>query len=646
MDTENHNGAGAAEAGIPTASALGFRRSRRRSAALTPRQAAYEWIALAMVAAGAIVGPWLFGGVRIWSTGSLLVLTFLGGVLFGLRPLLFRTVARPVFPAAIPIFALFATYVFAGVSFADARYDALLDAIRVAGLIVAFWVWADLTGGHHGRWRLVVSALLICASMMSLYALIQDHRGSRMVLNLVRPPNYEMRASGAFMCPNHFASYIGMMLPLALALLVTRDAGYVTRIFSAYALVVIPPALYLTQSRSGWLGALFGLVVSAVLLAARHSWRRFWLAILLAPLAAAVLAGSVWSFSPMVRQRVANAFQGNDRIQVWQDTLTMIGASPVCGHGPGSFRWIYPQFQKRLTTFIDPEHAHNETLEAISDYGLAGFALLATGCAVALGTLLVRLRSANRGKDAALIAGTCGAGAAVFVHSCFDYNMHVFGDASAFVLIAGVATSGLFASGAITCREWCGRKVRVTAGLLVAALCLVLAFLMARAVASYLLARWGDDARMQMNRAAAQSYYETAIAIDPRNPQPYVGYGHLLRMSATWSFDAAAKKEDAAKAESLYRAALALNPHQLDVEVSLALLYNATGDSERALSALRLAVEKAPQHRDNLCRLGLQLKQMGRRAEALEIFQRAQRLGSTEMIELNLHDLLDASPQR
>ena len=638
--------AGVAGAETAPVSDLGFRRSRRRSAAMTPRQSVYEWIALAMVAAGAIVGPWLFGGVRTWSTGSLLVLTFSGGVLFGLRPLFFRTAAYPVFPAAIPIFILFAGYVFAGVSLADSRYDALLDAIRVAGLLVAFWVWADLTGGHHGRWRFVLSVLLICASLMSLYALIQDHRGSRMVLNLVRPPVYEMRASGAFMCPNHFASYIGMLLPVAVAILVTRDAGHVTRIFSAYALVVIPPALYLTQSRSGWLGALLGVVVTAVLLAARHSWRRFWMTMFLAPLAAAVLAGSVWSFSPMVRHRVANAFQGNERIQVWKDTLTMIGASPVRGHGPGSFRWVYPQFQQRLTAFIDPEHTHNETLEAISDYGFAGFALLATGCAVALGTLLARLRSATRGKDAALIAGTCGAGAAVFVHSCFDYNMHVFGDASVLVMIAGVTTSGLFASGAIVHREWCGRKVRVAAGLITAMLCLVLAFLMARGVGSYLLARWGDEARMQMNRSAAQSYYEKAIVIDPRNPQPYVGYGHLLRTSSSWSFDAAAKKEDAAKAESLYRTALALNPRQLDVEVSLALLYNATGDSGRALSALRVAVEKAPQHRDNLCRLGLQLKQMGRRAEALEIFQRAQRLGSTEMIGLNLRDLQDASPQR
>ncbi len=576
----------------------------------------------------------------MWSTGSLLALIFIAGIFFGLRPFFFRTAGHPLFPLALAPLLCFLTYEAVRIPFAASPYDASQDVCRCAGLALSFWIWADFTGGHHSRWRWLLSILLLSVTVMSLYALIQQQRGSNLVLMIPRPDVYGMRASGAFICPNHFASFIGMMIPLSLALLLCRDSGYVLRLFAGYALVVIPPALYLTQSRSGWMGTLIGLVVTSILLAARKRWRSFWIMSIIAPLAAAGIAISAWSFSPMVRARVEDALQGNNpRIQLWKDTAQLIKASPLLGYGPASFHLVYPRYWHELKMFTDPEHAHNEFLEAAADYGAVGTSLLAAGILVICGTLLLRLRAATRDKDAALIAGSLGALAAVLVHGLFDFNLHVFGVASAITMLLGIAISGLFSSGAIARREWCGTKLRRTAALVCALACLAPAVTITRAVASYLLTFRADVARIQLQYDVARTNYERAIAADPGNPEAYLGYGHLLRTQATLCFDPEQKKDELTGAEKMYRAAQARSPEKLEIAVSLALLYNVAGDRDRALETFRAVVARAPLHRDNVVRLGLQLRQMGRNAEALEAFRCAEKLGMTDAILINLRQL-------
>lgn len=577
--------------------------------------------------------------MRLWSTGSLVILTLIATILTALRPVLFRIEQRPFYPAALPVFAAFLLYAGIRIPFSAVPYEAILEVLRIGALVAGFWVVANLTEVHHGRWRWILGILLMSAAVMCLYALVQHFRESRMVLNLVRPEVYGLRASGAFMCPNHFASFIGIVLPLAFALLINRDAGHTMRIFSAYAMIVILPALFLTQSRSGWMGAIAGLITVWLVLAVRKSLRKFLLALVLAPICVSAIAIAAWTFSPMVRMRVEDALRGNPRIQLWKDTRAMIREAPGLGHGAGSYRWVYPRYWHQLREFTDPEHAHNETLELVAENGLLGTTLFSMGLAVAAGSLLLRIRSVRRNRDAALIAGTAGAGIAAFIHSCFDYNFHVYGVASALALLAGVTTSALFGSGAIPHSKRAGNVFRRSVAGFLAAAAVLGILLMARSLASYLLVRRADEARLTMQGNAAETLYERAEQLDPENFKAWLGHAHLLRMRMTWSFDAEARTRDFARAEMLYRTALRHNPLLLDAEVSLALLYSASGDDERALAMLRLVVDKAPLHRDNLTRLGLQLRRMGKLEEALLVFLRAEAMGSTELIQINLKGL-------
>lgn len=618
---------------------FGLRRTRRRTRRQSSRESGYDRIILTLVLLAPVLGAWLFGGIRVWSTGTLLIFTFAAGILFGLRPWLFRAADRPAFPAALPALGLFLAYCAATVPFAATPYDAAFETARFAGLLLVFWITADLAGGHHNRWRWLAAILLLTGSIMALYALIQHNRESNLVLNLPRPAVYGDRASGAFICPNHFASYIALLLPLALALLLCRDSGHVLLIICIYTLAVVPPALYLTQSRSGWLGALAGLAVTGLILAARRSWRAFCTVLFTAPLAIAALALAAWHCSPMARARIADALQGNPRLQIWQDTLAMIRDTPLTGHGPASYRWIYPKYWHEMKVFMDPEHAHNETLEALAEHGPLGFTLLAIAIAILLGHLILRLRRTTRDKDAALIAAALGAATTAFVHSCFDFNLRLHSVSAALLLLLALPVSALITSRTTPPREKLTARPRRLIAAATALFSLLLLLLTARHLASDLYLRLGETRRHNIEYDAAERAYQTALTIAPHNHAAHLSLAHLLRTRATWELDPTYKRTYIETSRHHYHQTLHHNPHSLDARVSLALLEKLTGNTPAAIQTLRDLVAFAPNHRDNQVRLALLLRETGQTNEARQIFLRAQTLGTTQLIELNLRAL-------
>lgn len=615
-------------------------------AAFTTGQRIYDGVILFLLAGSALVGPWLYGGSKWWSIGLLTGAVYTAAALYAARSLLFSGARSPLFPASVLAGGAYVAYLAFRIPFSVVPYEALLETLRIGGLLLSFWLWVNLSGRRHW-WKWLLGALMLSAVLMSLYALIQYNKGSRMVLFIERPSDYGMRASGAFLCPNHFASFIGMMIPLSIALLVTRDAGYPMRIVAGYALVVLSPALVLTGSRSGLLGVLFGSVIAIILRGARRGSRALLLSTFLAPLAALLVAGGLWLGSDQIRQRVNDAMEGNIRIPLWQDTLDMIGTAPLMGHGAGSFRWLYPEYWKHLTAYTDPENAHNEFLQGLAENGAVGTLLLVLAAGLAGWALLSRLRSTRREKTGALIVGAAGAGATVLLHAAFDYNLHLAGVAGAFVMILGIATSQLVRSDEMAQTARIPPRVRniLCAGL--SLLCLFAAFRTAMATGSELCNLHGDAALLIRNvPEEALVSYGHAAAMDPWNWRPDQGRADALRARSAWYLDPELKAQESAEAAACYDRTLSRNPKNLTALVGLALLRANMGDNEKALELFRQAVAKAPYHADNTALLAQQLKDMGRPAEALEAFRKARTLGAdTEFVRENIR-LLESSATR
>lgn len=608
---------------------------RRARSIQSPWESAHEWALLILVGLASWLGVWLFGGVRLWSVGPLTALVFLSTALCCLR-----AIGRPQYslraaPGLI-FFSLFLLYAGLMIPRAAVPYDAQLEVLKLASYVGAYWVWSQLAG-VHGRWRWLVAVFLLVVTMMAWYAIIQHAHGSRMVLTLERPDDYAMRASGAYFCPNHFANLLEMTVPFALAVALSPASGLPLRLLAGYSMLLALPPLYLTQSRSGWLGVLAGLSVTIALLGLRRSFRRFLLLAVLTPLVLAAVAGLVWAFSPMVQARVADALAGNVRIQLWQDTWSMIKEQPWFGWGPYSYRWVYPKFWHFMTVYVDPQFAHNDYLQLWAEYGLAGFALLFGACGVVIARLLAKLRFVEGDRDGYLIAGLMGTIAATSTHALFDYNFHIYGNVQALVMLTGLVTSLVLFSGhrAAPSRPGWGRLA--LGGVILMCLCML--GLTLRAVGSYLLVRKADAAREVFAMDRAQSHYEWALRIAPANWNAQLGLGQSWGAMAFWNRDAESRTGQIERATEHYQQVRKENPWDTDAQFGLSRLYNAQGQTDRALQVLQNLVDQAPHHCDFQVKLGLQLRQMGRDQESLAVFRKVRSLGPSETADLNISSL-------
>lgn len=618
-------------------------RGKRPAAAGSRALTALDALLMVLLLAAPLGGMIAFGAVRMWSFGPLMFLVFLaaGGVF--LRPLFFPDLRRVLVPPGGLVWLAFLLYGAARIPQAAVPYEARIEMLRAAGLLAAYWAWTDLAS-RAGRWRILLGTVVLAVSLLCWYAVIQHAHGSRMVLNLERPDIYGMRASSTYFCPNHFASLLEIMIPVSLVLLFTRSAGFPLRLLAGYGLLLFLPVMYLTQSRSGWLGTAAGLAVAACLLAYRKSRRLFLGLAVLIPVVLLFAGLLLWRFSPVVRERVAGAsLRSPDpavqaRFLMWKDSRALIGDKPWLGHGPGAFAWVYPRYKTHSAQFFF-NYAHNEYLHGLADYGVVGLALMAAVFAAAGGRLLSRLRAAGRDRDAALIAGLSGSVVAVLVHALFDFNLHIFANTQMLVLVAGVTAGGLYGSGELPerpARSATGRWLWGGAALVSFALALAVL----QAVSSYGLWLTGEGDRLAVRMPEALRRFERATRLDPGNWAPYLGIGLTRQAQAFWNLDPEEKKKGAAEARDAFQEVLARNPLSLEALFGLSKAYNMLGDPALALEQLEKARNLDRHHLFYAQHLGLQLSRMGRDAEALQVFEEAYRIhNNNEMLQLNIRRL-------
>ncbi len=314
---------------------------------------------------------------------------------------------------------------------------------------VAAWLTFVLTLGtitdRRRAWGLV-AALLLAPLLAALMGIGQ-------FLTASGPPSYLIlggrfaRAAATFVKPNPFAGYLNMAWPLALALAAyfgvaaVRRAGGHARL---WALVLggcagtLLLGLFASYSRGGWLGAMAGLLVLA-LLAGRRTAAAAGMAVVLF-----LLVGLLGAFSilpPVVVERLGaitnnlrvfdagkepvndENFAVVERMAHWQAAWRMWHAHPALGIGPGNFDLAYPDFFAGRWS-ISQGHAHNYYLHILAEAGPGGLALyLALIAAIFLQAL--RLRRIGRGTVWEAVAlGGCGIIFAVAGHNVFE-NLHV-----------------------------------------------------------------------------------------------------------------------------------------------------------------------------------------------------------------------------
>ncbi len=442
-------------------------------------------------------------------------------------------------------------------------YTARGELLQIALYGTVFFVTLNnLNRQHSANW--IAGALIAVATFAAMYAVSQFLTKSGHVWHFVRPASYAGRGSGTYICPNHLAGLLEIALPLALAYLLSGRLGHLARVLLGYSVLVMIAGLVSTESRGGWAAAALSLLVLlAVLLGQRGQRLPALIVLVLLTVAAVWIVSEVKTTS----ERVDKAFNpdklDDPRFKIWPAAVKIWQGNFWWGAGPGHFDHL---FQLHRDGFIQarPGRAHNDYLDTLADYGVAGAALVAAAFVlVFLGVFRVWKHIQREGEDfrsrqsnrTAFVLGGSVALLSLLLHSVVDFNFHIPANATAAVVImALLAAHFRFATDEHWVRTKLALRVTLTAlGLVVAAWLAHGAFL--RAQERTLLTQ--SDAAPTASAQLALLF--RAHVLEPANAETCFALGEVRRVTA-WEHPEN-YRELAAEAMEWFDRAATLNPY-------------------------------------------------------------------------------------
>jgi O-antigen ligase len=601
---------------------------------------------LGLLLAALIYGPLAFGAVRLIDTVFLQTLTAGALLLWTLR-LWLQGEPRLFWPPMCWTAVLFAGYAVARYAQADIEYVAREQLIRVLIYAALFLVIVNNLSESEST-QVIVVTLVLLGTVLSFYAGYQFLTGTDRVWGLQRPAEYGFRGSGSYMCPNHLAGFLEMVLPLALAYVLMSRAGHALKILLAYGALVTLGGIGFTLSRGGWVAAGLALVVFFVVLIRLRHYR---LPALGALLALVVAGGAFVANTQSSQRRFESLFASGKledvRFRYWGPAMRMWQENLWWGVGPGHFGHRFRAYRPEELQ-IRPMNVHNDYLNTLTDWGLAGglivlAALILLGVGVAQTWRRVRRPasdlSSRHSNRSAFVLGASVSLLALALHSWVDYNLHIPANAVLAVALMALLTGHWrFATDRFWWRLNLAGRITVTAVFLA-----VILYLGQQAVI-----RSREHAALA-RVAEAKPYTDTqmallpaAHAVEPKNFETTFHIGEGLRLR---SFHQIGDYETLARqALDWFKRGIELNPHEANNYLHAGMCLDWLEEFEPAGRYFEQGRARDPNGSDTLSLLGWHYAQLGDFGRAREILERAVRLrwdsGSFA------HDWLDLVNQR
>lgn len=425
------------------------------------------------------------GTVEAWSVAIFELVTLILLLLWMVKAIVDKRIEINFPKAAFPLGAFVLLAVIQGIAFTGSRTSALsmdVEATRGASIVIFFLLVSFLIASNFfntvQQLHSLANFLITFGLILAVFALIQ-HFTWEGRLFWFRP----MTAAGAglggpFVNRNHFAGYMEMLIPLAVALALCRAVRNEARALYAFAAALMGIAEVASLSRGGLVS-----LGTAMLFVAAVSTRmrqrlvrgsriedrgsrgrdvsaqapnfnrpspivyplssRIYPAVFVLLIVVAIGAGMYWvGIDNALAERLATDrydATATSRQVIWKDTLSMISAHPVLGVGVGAYQTVFPMYgHSEGSTIV--EFAHNDYLQTLADGGIVAGAL-------AIWFIIVIFRAFARGtksRDPVSSTLALGAGAGIFailVHSLFDFNLQLPSNALLFLVLAAIVVT-------------------------------------------------------------------------------------------------------------------------------------------------------------------------------------------------------------
>jgi O-antigen ligase len=583
---------------------------------------------LGLVLAILVFGPLALGAVR---PQEFLILQALGLGVLGLWILRLWTApsVRLLWTPVCWGVAAFVLYAVVRYRQADIEYVARQELIRI--LLYAGVFYAVLFQLHRQESIQIIGFVLVFLAMgIAAYAIYQFATDSMLVWHFQKPPDYAKRGTGTYICPNHLAGFLEMILPLGLAYTIVGRVKPLTRILVGYASLVILLGIGVSVSRGGWIATGIALSFFFTILIRYRSHRVAGLA----ALALLVIMGSVFVVkTQQSRKRFQELFVSgkleNIRFRLWRPAIELWRENPWWGAGPAHFDYRFRQYRPDDIQ-ARPDRVHNDYLNTLADWGIVGTALVAAAWGLLFWGIVktwkfVRRQSSDLSSKSSnrftFVLGATTGLVAILLHSVVDFNMHIPANAILAVVLMALLSSHLrFATNNYwVSMRWWGR------GVLTVLLLGALGYLGAQQVRLSRETVWLLKAEQAKAHSPEQiNLLKKAIEVEPKNFKTAYSIGESVRLHS-WRGDEG-YEQLAQAAMKWFDRAIRLHPYDAYSYLRYGMCLDWLGRSEEAEPYYRRALELDPNGYYMNAHQGWHLVQKGDYAGAKPWFEKSLRL--------------------
>lgn len=605
-----------------------------------PRSSVWEWAQLALLGVNLAWTTLCFGGYR---AETMVVTSALTGALVAVHGLAWAFGGRSggegasergwesgwgrVHPASWLLLPFLAWVVVNILWVTPVRWLGWRDGYGWAQAAAVFWVVLNGITSRAARSVLLGALLALGAVAAGLACYQRWVQPDWLMLGRVQVLQFIGRSSGPFGSPNSLAALLLLVLPAAGVLAWRRAGSGVGRGLAGALTALLLLGLVLTISRGAWL-ALAVALVAWPLFAPGRLGRRVAMAGAVT-LGAVAFMALVYAAIPLVRLRAYELVRDRGEMTrpiMWRGAWEIARAHPLAGGGAGSYNVLFERYRP-LGYRDEPEWAHNDYLNTLSDYGAVGLGLsLGAVAAMIVGARRARRVHANTVDapececwidDPTLHRALAVSLLAFALHLLVDFHLKIPALAMAFAVVAAlvvrrawpISPSSHARSTATPARARAPRRSYLQLG---SALTIAIAAVVVAVTAAWIIPAY----RAEALRAAARASLDALASKAP----PPAERGAILARAG----------------EQLTRAT-ALDPAnaQAWADLAYATVQRAHLEPARAIEigreaerAAAEAVRLAPLLPEALMRRGIALDLQDRWAEAGEDFIAALRLGS------------------
>ncbi len=240
--------------------------------------------------------------------------------------------------------------------------------------------------------RRLLLVLVFSGLIQAIYGVLEVLSGNGFSLVFDLPISES--ATGSFVYKNHFANFLLLCLSAGVGLMVTDieinksqppqdwrirliNTLLTSKTLIRISLAIMVIALVMSRSRMGNIAFFSAMIAVSMLVFLQDRKKSKGLGILLVSmLIIDLFIVSKWFGLEKVQQRLAEtSFSQETRDEVVIDSLPIVKNYPIIGSGAGSFYSVFPSYKNSI---INPfyDHAHNDYLEIVIEYGILGFTFL------------------------------------------------------------------------------------------------------------------------------------------------------------------------------------------------------------------------------------------------------------------------------